>query len=222
MQPGKSRQGGRSNRILVENINDVIYSLDTEGRITYIRPAIEKDSQFSTDELIGQPFFRFVHPQDLPGVLERFQEAKEGRLTPFEFRVVTKDGKGKYVQTSSRPVYQSGHLTGITGVLADITERKLAEQQVEEFSRFLETLMNTLPVPIFYKDVSGKYLGCNSKFEEYIGIAGKDLIGKTAYDITSKDLARPVHCGPTARSLTTRSPSGPRHRSGLPTVHAMM
>ena len=49
--------------------------------------------------------------------------------------------------------------------------------------------MDTLPVPIFYKDVSGKYLGCNPPFEEYIGIPRNELIGKTAYGISPKDLA---------------------------------
>ena len=52
-------------RALVENINDVIFSLDAQGRFTYISPAIERFAFYKANEIMGQPFTRFVHPDDL-------------------------------------------------------------------------------------------------------------------------------------------------------------
>ena len=44
-------------------------------------------------------------------------------------------------------------------------------------------------MPVFYKDKEGLYQGCNKAFEEFIGLPKEKLIGKTVYDIASKELA---------------------------------
>lgn len=54
---------------------------------------------------------------------------------------------------------------------------------------FLWQLVDTIPSPIFWKDASGLYLGCNTAFEQYIGITRETLIGKSVFDIAPGDLA---------------------------------
>jgi PAS domain S-box-containing protein len=109
---------------LVENINDVIFEVDTEGNITYISPAIERIGKYKADELIGQNFSRFVHPDDMPGLISSFHRVLAGILKPFEFRVLDKDGSIRYARTNSRQRMQHGQVIGITGVLSDITDQK--------------------------------------------------------------------------------------------------
>lgn len=53
----------------------------------------------------------------------------------------------------------------------------------------LRTLLDTIPTPIFYKDVSGRYLGCNRAFETYIGRVRDELIGRTVFDVAPRELA---------------------------------
>ena len=53
-------------RQILENINDVVYQLDTEGRFTYISHVIEYIIGFKPEELIGRQFQEFIHPDDLP------------------------------------------------------------------------------------------------------------------------------------------------------------
>lgn len=55
--------------------------------------------------------------------------------------------------------------------------------------RFQQTLMDTIPSPIFYKDAACRYLGCNKAFEEYTGFSKAELIGKTSHELWSKELA---------------------------------
>lgn len=64
------------------------------------------------------------------------------------------------------------------------TEKELAEKIA-----FLQTLIDTIPCPIFYKDADGVYRGCNTAFEAYIGRAKEDIVGITVYDIAPKELA---------------------------------
>lgn len=115
-------------RLLVENLNDVVFTVDTEGTLTYVSPAIERISSFKPEELVGQPFASFVHPEDLPGVMGSFRRTLGGSLEPYEFRVIDKDGRLRYIQTSSRPYEENGKVAGLIGLMSEITDRVQAEE----------------------------------------------------------------------------------------------
>ncbi len=63
------------------------------------------------------------------------------------------------------------------------THEKLKEQHV-----FLQTLIESIPNPIFYKDADGKYMGCNQSFCRMLGVTGKAIIGKKADDFLPENL----------------------------------
>ena len=54
---------------------------------------------------------------------------------------------------------------------------------------FLQQLLDSIPIPVYYKDVSGRYLGCNTAFEAFIALPRSDIVGKTVCDLTPKDRA---------------------------------
>jgi len=58
---------------------------------------------------------------------------------------------------------------------------------------FLRTLVDTIPCPLFYKDAEGRYLGCNTAFEAYLGKPREQIIGATAYDVAPRELAEHYH-----------------------------
>ncbi len=79
----------------------------------------------------------------------------------------------------------------------DISERKQAEIELieskEKFrtqKEFLSMLINTIPNPVFYKDIKGRYIGVNSAFTDFMGINAEDIIGKTVFDISPKTIAK--------------------------------
>jgi len=77
----------------------------------------------------------------------------------------------------------------IIGILLDVSERTKAERAVADQLRFIGQLVDTIPNPVFYKDEAGRYLGCNPAFEEYIGMERSQLMGRSVYDISPRDLA---------------------------------
>ncbi|MCU0613179.1 MAG: PAS domain S-box protein, partial [Candidatus Eisenbacteria bacterium] len=132
------RRSEEQYRTLVENINDVVFSVDTDGHVTYISPAIERMNLWDADDVVGQPFSRFIHPDDLPGLLNSFSQTLAGKLEPFEFRVIAQNGSIRHVQTSSRPVFERGATVGLTGLLTDITDRKHMEAALRHAHAELE------------------------------------------------------------------------------------
>jgi PAS domain S-box-containing protein len=125
-------------RKLIENLNDVIFNVDTSGIITYMSPAIERISKYKVEDIVGKPFTEFVHPDDLPGLLGSFERTLDGILEPYEFRVLDKDGSVLHVETSSRPLEKDGDIMGLIGMMTEITERKQADEakkRTEEYMR---------------------------------------------------------------------------------------
>ena len=66
------------------------------------------------------------------------------------------------------------------------------ERALDESRAFIDTLIHTTPNPAFYKDVAGKYLGCNPAFEKMLGVSLSQIIGKTACEFAENAFAS--HC----------------------------
>jgi len=81
----------------------------------------------------------------------------------------------------------------VQAVVRDITERKQAEEKSRNMLNLLQILINTIPSPIFRKDIHGRYQGCNKEFENYTGLRREEIIGKSVYDIYPKDVADKYH-----------------------------
>lgn len=110
-------------RSLVENITDAIYILDLDGRFSFVSPVVERFSQYKVTDLLGRSFTDFIHPSDLPGLLDSFAQTMRGEIAPFEYRILDRDGAVRYIRSSSRLIYEGDAVAGIAGVMIDISER---------------------------------------------------------------------------------------------------
>ena len=74
-------------------------------------------------------------------------------------------------------------------VAEDVTEHKLAEKRLHDHVYFLQELIDSIPNPVFYKNVEGIFQGCNKAYEEFLGMAKDKIVGKTIHDIMPANLA---------------------------------
>ncbi|PIE34737.1 hypothetical protein CSA56_06870 [candidate division KSB3 bacterium] len=78
------------------------------------------------------------------------------------------------------------HQQWLTHVAKENADRHSAEEESENHSRYLEVLLDTIPIPIFYKDTAGVFLGCNATFAAQIfGVPKEQIVGRTVYDFSS-------------------------------------
>jgi PAS domain S-box-containing protein len=155
------RESEAKYRQLVENINDVIFVLDLHGFITYVSPVIQSISEFQPEEMTGQHFKDFIHPDDLRIVLSRFNEALFNKSRPTEYRLITKSKHSVWVRSFSQPIFENGCAVGMRGVMIDITERKQAEEALYENYATLHGILECSDALIFSVDRQYRYTSFN-------------------------------------------------------------
>jgi PAS domain S-box-containing protein len=93
----------------------------------------------------------------------------------------------------SAQMIQLSHGPCIISSINDITEHKEANRKLQEAVIFQQQLIDALPVPVFYKDSEGRYLGCNSSFEKFFGQKREQVTGKSVYELSPKEFADKYH-----------------------------
>jgi PAS domain S-box-containing protein len=114
-------------RSLVENANDLIYSLTPGGECSYISPKFTDLLGYDVSDYLGKSFFPLMHPDDLKESIELFKRTlKSGqRESGFEFRMKHKDGSFRwFISNFSAALDEKKNVMEITGVAHDITEMK--------------------------------------------------------------------------------------------------
>ncbi len=139
---------GLYSRIL-DNINDIIFSTDINGRVIYMSNVVERVFGYTSEEIIGKPFTVYVHQDDLPILIKKFQQVLDGQYEPANYRIRHKDGTYLWVKSSSKVFYKDGKPAGINGVLTDITSLKINESAVEDKFKMVTRLSANLPGFIF-------------------------------------------------------------------------
>jgi two-component system, cell cycle sensor histidine kinase and response regulator CckA len=123
------RKSEEKYRDLVENMNEVIFTVDKSGFLAYVSPAIESILGYTPSEIIGKSIQEIIHKEDLLFVMARFQKALSGIKIPTEYRVYKKSGEICWVYSSSNPIFDEKGVCGIQGLLTNIDDRKRAEEE---------------------------------------------------------------------------------------------
>jgi len=165
-------------RQLVENIREVILTLDLSGTITYISPVVRQMFGYTVQEVIGRHFMQFIHPDDVPIVTDGFRRRMAGEFGPNEFRLLTKDGRERYVVTTQTPIRDDRVITGFNYTLSDVTDRRKAEDALRESENRYRLLVDNTDTGFVVIDERGTVLEAN---EPYLRLAGArnpgDVIG---------------------------------------------
>jgi PAS domain S-box-containing protein len=117
------RQSEQRYRDLVENLNDVIYAVDTQGIITYISPRIQDLIGHSPGELLGRNIIEVVHAQDHERLIKHYRRVLDNASSSAEGRMLKKSGDLIWVSASGRPIVEAGKIKGIQGVITNIHQR---------------------------------------------------------------------------------------------------
>ncbi|MCC5807264.1 MAG: PAS domain S-box protein [Opitutales bacterium] len=120
-------------RSLVEGARDAIFSLSSDGSFTSLNAAAETLTGWKGEELLGGPFSRIVHPEDLPKAVKAFQQVLNGAATPtLELRILAKECDCIPMELTVTPQRLGDKVIGVLGIARDIRERRQLEEQLRQ------------------------------------------------------------------------------------------
>ena len=126
------RQSEERFRSLVHNASDIIVILEADGTIRYVSPAIERVLGLQPEDVVGKNAVAFVDPIDRNEAIRIFAEAKKepGIRPPVEFRLRHENGSWRHLEINRSNLLDDPAVGGIVFNLRDVTERKVAEEQL--------------------------------------------------------------------------------------------
>jgi PAS domain S-box-containing protein len=124
---------------VMTNMGEGLYTVDTQGLVTYVNPAAERLFGWSSAELLGRKMHDVVHyrhPDGRPFPAEGcagLQVLQKGTvLTNYEDVFIRKDGTFFPVVYSSSPIKSAGNIIGLVVVFRDVTARRRAESALQQ------------------------------------------------------------------------------------------
>ena len=173
--------------VIFDSLQEGIVAVDKDLKITAINDVAACACGYEKNEMQGKSIFNFIDEQEFKR-LSDLSKQSAGKETEFVFR--KRDGTDAYLCMNIGIIYdEHQQFAGIISSLKDISERKIAEQEIVEKNRIINSLLETSPDFVFMKDAQGHYILINKAFADMFNIAQETVSGKTDYEILPAGLA---------------------------------
>jgi len=179
------RKSEEKHRSLVEGISHIIFTTDTSGRFTYVSPVIHEILGYSASELIGKYFYTLVPSEQRHILGEKLKEAQEGKLSPSDFRMVDKSGTLHWGRIIAQPLFEGMNITGITGLIEDITDFKLSEEALRESEEKLTLAIEGSGAGLWDWKVQSGEIVINDRWADILGYPLQELLPVTIDTLSS-------------------------------------
>jgi len=151
------RRNEEQNRLLVNNIHDVLFQIDSDGRLIFLNPAWEKLTGLSVDECLNRPMSEFVHAKHHRALFDLLQRAAIEESPPY-YDELQFDLEGHGEKWFEMELFFCQGRENMTGTLHDITAHKKSQQALERERRFLQTVIDGVVDPLAVIDLDYRVL----------------------------------------------------------------
>ena len=177
-------QSEKKYRNLIENVSDTIYSVDTQGRFTFINQRGTEIIGYSSSELLGKNLFELVVEDHRTRLRKEFQRLFHGETVTTDIPLYHRDGSQRIVTAISRPLLEGKTVVGAFGMARDMTERLFLEERLMESEAKYRSLMENANDAILLVDPETiQITNVNQMACTLTGYSRDELIGKSILDL---------------------------------------
>ncbi|MBW1847961.1 MAG: PAS domain S-box protein [Deltaproteobacteria bacterium] len=189
------RKSEKQYRLLANNVQDVIWTMDLNLRFTFVSPSIQTLRGYSADEVKEQSLDQILTPESFKkatDILARdWDNMLKGTFQPtvFNFEMTSRDGSTVWVESTLSVIYNAdGTPKEILGISRDITERKQAEGALHRYKHIVSSSTDMLAL----LDRQYNYLAANKAYIDAFKITHEELIGNTVADVFGEEFFNAV------------------------------
>lgn len=168
------------NRSIVDNMREVVFQTDAEGRWTFLNPAWEAFTGYSVQESIGWRTTRLLHPDDIDAARNIYPDLISGAIAEATLsqRFRRRDGEWSHIEVSVRRlVNPDGRFLGTSGNIRDVTPLVLQQHALRESEARFRRMAEAAPVGIFRADAEGQVTYVNAAWCAKIGLNLEQSLG---------------------------------------------
>lgn len=163
---------------LLKNISNVVGELDLNGTFTYVNPQVYDIFGYYPEEIIGDKFLKFIHPDDLQILKEQLKRIiKSKEKINIEFKVQHKSGN--YIVVSAKVnLIKINREPKLLVVLRDISMEKEAKEKLIESKEKYKSVLKNINETYFEVDLNGDFTFLNDAISKYTGYTSEELMNK--------------------------------------------
>jgi len=179
-------------QVILDSVPAWIFYKDKENRFLRVNEAFCKVMGLPKEQLEGKTLWDF-YPKDQADAYwkDDLEVINSGQPKRNIIEPLTLSDRALWVQTD-KILYRdaSGNIAGIIGFTLDITERKQAEEALRASRNLLQSIVENVPIRVFWKDTELRYLGCNTAFARDAGMSrSEDILGKDDFQMGWREQA---------------------------------
>jgi PAS domain S-box-containing protein len=187
---------------LIENIPDIIFTIDLEGKITFASKKAKEILGYENAEMINRNIFDFIPEEAHQSTMEKLQKGMKGeKIKHVEMPVTAKSGEKLFFDFSFTRLYKDGAVVGAQGTAVDITERKHAEEKLLENERQYKLLTEKMSDIIWIADMNLQTIYTSPSVKNILGFSQEERLRQKldeqltphslslALDVLSRELA---------------------------------
>ncbi|GBO56105.1 circadian input kinase A [Pseudanabaena sp. lw0831] len=164
---------------------DLVFRVNRDGEYIDFLTSPQGKNLVDPQQVIGKSIFESLPADILPSHSESkyvaIQQAFASQTVQTYEQEVWIDGELRYEEVRVAPCNNNE----VVFLIRDISDRTQIEKALLESQQFIQTVIDTIPLPLFWKDRESVYLGCNQQFARILRLSSADeIIGKTDFDLS--------------------------------------
>jgi PAS domain S-box-containing protein len=190
------RQSEEKYRTILENIEDGYYEADIAGNLTFFNGSACRMLGYSKDELMGMNNRQYMDKENAKKLYQVSNKVfKTGEPAKgFDWAIIRKDGTKRFIEASISLINNSsGQPIGYRGVVRDITERKQAEETLQQSEEKYRTILENIEDGYYEVDLPGNFTFFNDPVCRLFGYSKDELMGMNNRQYMDKENAKKLY-----------------------------
>ncbi|MFG6416627.1 ATP-binding protein [Roseateles sp. DC23W] len=163
--------------VLLKSVQELIFRTDATGAITFVNARWVAISHEGPDHAIGQRLRDLVALPDRQRTDDLFTRDDRVGVRQEQLCLRAADGRLRHFLVAVVPLHGEGRIVGFAGSAVDVSERVLADQQLQRQLAFSALLLEMSPLPVSMFDTAGRYVLVNQAWEDFVGRPRASVIG---------------------------------------------